>query len=65
MKPGEKADAKQETTAPEGEKEVKETEPVKAEEGQEQFGYCLFTVDGFIRFGCVPADHSSSNQCLG
>ena len=36
MKPGEKADAKQETTAPEGEKEVKETEPVKAEEGQEQ-----------------------------
>ena len=35
MKPGEKADAKQETTAPEGEKEVKETEPVKAEEGQE------------------------------
>ena len=26
----------QETTAPEGEKEVKETEPVKAEEGQEQ-----------------------------
>ena len=36
LKPGEKADAKQETTAPEGEKEVKETEPVKAEEGQEQ-----------------------------
>ena len=36
MKPGEKADARQETTAPEGEKEVKETEPVKAEEGQEQ-----------------------------
>ena len=36
MKPGEKAGAKQETTAPEGEKEVKETEPVKAEEGQEQ-----------------------------
>ena len=36
MKPGEKADAKQETTAPEREKEVKETEPVKAEEGQEQ-----------------------------
>ena len=36
MKPGEKADAKQETTTPEGEKEVKETEPVKAEEGQEQ-----------------------------
>ena len=36
MKPGEKADAKQETTAPEGEKEVKETEPVKAEEEQEQ-----------------------------
>ena len=36
MKPGEKADAKQKTTAPEGEKEVKETEPVKAEEGQEQ-----------------------------
>ena len=36
MKPGEKADAKQETTAPEGEKEVKETEPVRAEEGQEQ-----------------------------
>ena len=35
MKPGEKADARQETTAPEGEKEVKETEPVKAEEGQE------------------------------
>ena len=35
LKPGEKADAKQETTAPEGEKEVKETEPVKAEEGQE------------------------------
>ena len=34
LKPGEKADAKQETTAPEGEKEVKETEPVKAEEGQ-------------------------------
>lgn len=36
LKPGEKADARQETTAPEGEKEVKETEPVKAEEGQEQ-----------------------------
>ena len=36
MKPGEKADAKQETTATEGEKEVKETEPVKVEEGQEQ-----------------------------
>lgn len=36
MKPGEKADARQETTAPEGEKEVKETEPVKEEEGQEQ-----------------------------
>ena len=36
MKPGEKADARQETTAPEGEKEVKETEPVKVEEGQEQ-----------------------------
>ena len=36
LKPGEKADAKQETTAPEGEKEVKETELVKAEEGQEQ-----------------------------
>ena len=36
LKPGEKADAKQEMTAPEGEKEVKETEPVKAEEGQEQ-----------------------------
>ena len=34
MKPGEKADARQETTAPEGEKEVKETEPVKAEEGR-------------------------------
>ena len=36
MKPGEKVDARQETTAPEGEKEVKETEPVKVEEGQEQ-----------------------------
>ena len=36
MKPGEKANARQETTAPEGEKEVKENEPVKAKEGQEQ-----------------------------
>ncbi len=36
MKPGEKANARQEPTAPEGEKEVKETEPVKAKDGQEQ-----------------------------